>query len=231
MTGRMRWVRWDRAGGLLAVLALHALVVYALWGARVVTPPTGMNTLFVSFVAPAPEPPKPSVKPPPAPLIKPPPRKKPTPQKPHRHLAANAPIVSPVEAVEPIPDPAPSEPEPEPDSQEPPAQPAPPPALALPTGPVSLGTDLAVVCTERTPPAYPPLSRRLGETGTVVLRVELDESGRVYAARVQTSSGFNRLDTAALAAVARWRCTPAQRDGRTVRSVAMQPFKFTLEGR
>lgn len=81
------------------------------------------------------------------------------------------------------------------------------------------------------PPLYPPLSRRLGETGKAVLRVELDETGRVSAAQIMTSSGFIRLDEAALAAVRSWRCEPARRDGQAVRAVAMQPFKFTLEGR
>jgi protein TonB len=27
-----------------------------------------------------------------------------------------------------------------------------------------------------------------------------------------------------------WRCTPAQRDGRSMRAVALQPFKFVLQG-
>jgi protein TonB len=96
---------------------------------------------------------------------------------------------------------------------------------------VTLASELAVTCTERTPPPYPPLSRRLGETGKVVLRVDLDETGRVSAAQVISSSGFNRLDAAALTAVKSWRCAPARRDGQAVRSVATQPFKFTLEGR
>ena len=130
--------------------------------------------------------------------------------------------MSPAEAVEPLPPPviAPSPPEP----------PALPPAPPQPAGPVTLASELALTCPERMPPAYPPLARRLGETGKVVLRVELDETGRVSAAQVLTSSGSNRLDAAALAAVRTWRCQPAQRDGQAVRSVAMQPFKFTLEG-
>jgi protein TonB len=96
---------------------------------------------------------------------------------------------------------------------------------------MSLSSELAVACPERTPPVYPPMARRLGETGKVVLRVELDETGRVSTAQVVTSSGSNRLDAAALAAVRTWRCQPAQRDGQPVRSVATQPFNFTLEGR
>jgi protein TonB len=62
------------------------------------------------------------------------------------------------------------------------------------------------------------------------LRVELDELGKVSAAWVATSSGFARLDEAALAAVRAWRCTPAQRDGQPVRAVALQPFNFILQG-
>ena len=107
-----------------------------------------------------------------------------------------------------------------------PAVEAPP---ARPAGPVALGGDLAVSCPERSAPAYPPLSRRLGEEGKVVLRVELDEQGAVGAAKVATSSGFARLDEAALAAARRWRCTPAQRDGRPARAAALQPFEFVLQ--
>lgn len=224
MNAGVRRARWPRAAGLLAVLALHGVVLHGLWSARAVAPPPAAKTLYVSFVDPAPEPPKPLVQPPPKPPR--PAREKPSPPKPHTHLAANAPVTSPDEPVEPVPLPAP-EPEPEP---APPEPPAPPPAPPLPAGPVTLGTELAVTCPERTPPAYPPLSRRLGETGKVVLRVELDATGRVASARVLTGSGSARLDAAALAAVKAWRCQPAQRDGQAVPAVAMQPFKFTLEG-
>lgn len=219
----MPWrVGGNRAAGLLAVVALHGVVLHGLWSARVVSPPPGATTLFVNFIDPVPVPPEPRVEPPPKPPR--PPRERPSPPKPHTHLAANAPVTSPADPVEPLPPPAP---EPEPTPPEPPAPPAPP----MPAGPVTLGTELAVTCPERSPPAYPPLSRRLGETGKVVLRVELDETGRVSGARVLTSSGSGRLDAAALAAVRTWRCLPAQRAGQAVPAVAMQPFKFTLEGR
>lgn len=52
----------------------------------------------------------------------------------------------------------------------------------------------------------------------------------VVAATVVRSSGFKRLDEAALASLRTWRCNPSQRDGRPSRAVALQPFKFTLEG-
>jgi protein TonB len=223
MNGILGRMDWNRAAGLLVVLALHGGLLYALWSARVIPPPTEAVTLFVNFIHPPA--PRPEVVPPPAPP-KPVKRDAPRPVKPpHVHLAAQAPVTSPAEPVEPLPAPVAIEAPP------PPEPPAPPPAPPKPVGPVTLASELAVTCTERTPPPYPPLSRRLGETGKVVLRVDLDETGRVSAAQVISSSGFNRLDAAALTAVKSWRCAPAQRDGQAVRSVATQPFKFTLEGR
>jgi protein TonB len=99
----------------------------------------------------------------------------------------------------------------------------------LPAGPVTLGEELSVACPERRAPAYPAISRRLGEEGMVVLRVELDQAGSVVHAEVKASSGFARLDEAALTAVKTWRCQPAQRNGQPVRAVALQPFKFVLQ--
>ncbi len=223
MSGMAGRLGWNRAIGLLVVLALHGVMLYALWSARVIAPPAAMTKLFVSFVSPEPPPPERRAEPPPKPKPVRPVPERPVPEKPHPHIAANAPIVSPTEAVEPPPPVVP-------EAAPPPPAP-PPPAPPQPAGPVTLATELAVSCAARPPPLYPPLSRRLGETGKAVLRVELDETGRVSAAQIMTSSGFIRLDEAALAAVRSWRCEPARRDGQAVRAVAMQPFKFTLEGR
>jgi protein TonB len=93
-----------------------------------------------------------------------------------------------------------------------------------------MSSELSVACPERSAPAYPAQSRRLGETGLVVLRVELSETGDVAAARVNSSSNHIRLDEAALAAVRTWRCTPATRNGQPARAVALQPFNFVLQG-
>jgi protein TonB len=75
------------------------------------------------------------------------------------------------------------------------------------------------------------MSRRQNEQGHVVLRVELDETGRITSVRVEKSSGFKRLDEAGLAAVKHWQCNPATRNGVPTRAVASQPFDFILEGR
>jgi protein TonB len=66
--------------------------------------------------------------------------------------------------------------------------------------------------------------------GVVVLRVELSDTGHVVSAKVQSSSGYFRLDEAALAAVRTWRCTPPTHNGQPVHAVALQPFNFTLQG-
>lgn len=213
---------WNRAAGLLVVLALHGAVFYALWSARVIPPPAEAVTLFVRFITPPPKPQPAAVPPPVAP--KPVKRQTPPPvEPPHRHLATQAPVTSPLEAIEPAP-------EAQPTPVEPPAPVAPPRAPAKPASPIMLNMELALACPQRMPPSYPRMSRRLGETGKTVLRVELDETGQVDAVQILTSSGFERLDAAALAAVKTWRCHPAQRDGAAVRSVATQPFNFTLEG-
>ena len=50
-------------------------------------------------------------------------------------------------------------------------------------------------------PTYPHMSRRLGEQGTVVLRVLVISDGTIGAAEVESSSSFPRLDQAAIDAV------------------------------
>lgn len=201
------------------VLALHAALLWSLWQHRSIPTPQEAVTLFVSLIAP-PAPEKKAEPEPPPP--KPKPVEKPRPIEKPRQLVAETTVVAPTDLVAPPPAPEPV--------IEAPAASAASPAPALPVGPVTLGNELSVACPERTLPRYPPASRRLGEEGLVVLRVELDESGRVDLAGVQTGSGHARLDEAALAAVKTWRCTPARRDGRPVRAVAWQPFKFVLQG-
>jgi protein TonB len=60
------------------------------------------------------------------------------------------------------------------------------------------------------PPPYPPMSRWLGEQGTVLVQAFVDENGRVQKAILRASSGFDRLDQAALQSVARWRFASAR---------------------
>jgi protein TonB len=66
-----------------------------------------------------------------------------------------------------------------------------------------------------TQPEYPPASRRAGEAGSVQLRIFVLENGRVREAQVSVSSGFPRLDEAAVReAVRNWRLVPGTQDGK-----------------
>jgi protein TonB len=61
----------------------------------------------------------------------------------------------------------------------------------------------------RVEPTYPSASRRAGEEGTVRLKVLVDEKGRPRDVAVANSSGFARLDQAAMEAVRKWRFVAA----------------------
>ena len=79
------------------------------------------------------------------------------------------------------------------------------------------------------PPPYPRDSARLGQEGTVTLRVLVDESGAILQVGVEQSSGHRSLDQAALRHVKReWRFRPAVVDGRAVRAWAIVPIEFSL---
>jgi protein TonB len=79
-------------------------------------------------------------------------------------------------------------------------------------------------------PTYPPMSRRLGEEGKVVLRVFVESTGRPSQIEVKTSSGSVRLDQAAQDAVWRWKFVPARRGDETVGAWVMVPIVFNLRG-
>lgn len=79
------------------------------------------------------------------------------------------------------------------------------------------------------PPAYPRMSRRLGEQGTVVLNVLINTEGRAEKAELQTSSGYPRLDEAALAAIVRWRFVPGRRNGVAQAMWFKVPLRFVLD--
>ena len=64
--------------------------------------------------------------------------------------------------------------------------------------------------------------------GTVLLLVEILESGRPDRVAIKQSSGHSILDEAAKGAVGRWTFIPAQQEGKPVRSVAQIPIIFSL---
>jgi periplasmic protein TonB len=78
-------------------------------------------------------------------------------------------------------------------------------------------------------PPYPPLSRRLGEQGKVVVRVFIETDGTASRAEVQQSSGFERLDRTAVETVLRWRYVPGKRAGVAEAMWFNIPINFVLE--
>lgn len=78
-------------------------------------------------------------------------------------------------------------------------------------------------------PAYPALSRKRGEEGKVIIKVEISAEGKVLKARVARSSSYSRLDRAALKAIESAAFTPATKYGTPVESVKKIAYRFELE--
>ena len=78
-------------------------------------------------------------------------------------------------------------------------------------------------------PPYPPLSKRLGEQGKVVVRTLIGADGVPQKAEIKQSSGFERLDQSAVATALRWRYVPGKRAGMAEAMWFNVPFSFVLE--
>ena len=76
------------------------------------------------------------------------------------------------------------------------------------------------------PPEFPELARQNGWYGTVLLKLWVDEAGRVTEVRVEQSSGYGVLDAAAVNAVKRWRGRPARHNARPVSTEELLPVVF-----
>jgi protein TonB len=220
--------------GFAAVVAAHVLLAVLLLRAESWVPPAAERVLAVSLlsdVAPAPTRPErtPNAAPPrPRTIETPPP----------------AQIAGPAEVVAATPFEAPRPPAPAPVAAAPvAAAPAPPtdktpaapppassPAPASPPAPAVTPARFDADYLDNPKPGYPPVSRRLGEEGRVVLRVRVDSAGLAVEAQVHASSGFDRLDSAALSTVRRWKFVPARRGSEAVAATVLVPITFSLKG-
>ncbi len=75
----------------------------------------------------------------------------------------------------------------------------------------------------------PLASRRLGESGTVWLRVHVDRQGQPKQVTVQRSSGFSRLDDQAVAAMQAARFAPQTEDGMAIEWIVIAPLVYELD--
>jgi protein TonB len=194
-----------RAGSLRlsAVVGAHLLLLFVLIYNHAVAPTLSMPApIMVSLIkSPDPEPVPP--------VEIPKPKKVKLPDPPKKVLVAESTRPSPTNAVTPPEPPAPAPPAADKDQ-----------AIILP--------DVNAAYLDNPRPPYPPLSRRNGEEGKVLLRVVINTSGLVDAIAIDRSSGFSRLDTAALETVRKWKFTPGRQGSRLVVASVIVPVSFSL---
>ena len=229
-----------------SVVLLHAVALWALQRG-LVRPPAEVIVqaqILAELIAPPPPPaappaPTPPPPAPPAPASPPPPKPRPAPPPPKPRAAPPrpAPVVQPRPAAAvvapaptaPAPVPAAPEPTPSPAAAAAPAAPAPSPP-APPAPPVIVQPSTSAAHLNNPAPTYPAMSKRLGESGRVVVRVLIGPDGRAQDARIQRSSGFDRLDQVALeTARDRWRYVPGTRNGVPEAMWFNVPLNFVLE--
>lgn len=217
------------ASTLALVILLHVGLFY-LALARQTTPPaiaTPETPMMVSLVenpapelkAPEPTPPEPKLvvrKVTPAPK-KPEPRPEPKPEVVEPTPAPPVIAPEPVKVAEQVAQPEPPKQEvvkaPEPPKEEPVIEPK-----------------FGAAYLKNPPPDYPTLSRRIGEQGRVLLRVLVSEQGAPQSVELESGSGFNRLDKAAMDAVKKWRFIPARKGSQAISAYVLVPLKFSLDG-
>ncbi len=201
-----------RRGGLLGiVVGAHIGVILIVMASKTVVPQIMEMPLVVDLIQPAQEKP-PETKP--LPVVKPQPvRQQTTPQRPQP-----VPVIEATQSSAPAPTaPVATPPEIKP---APPAPPAPEPVVQA-----RFDADYL----KNPAPPYPPLSRRMGEEGKVILRVSVSAQGTADNVEIKTSSGSQRLDDSAQKTVRNWKFIPAKRGDTAVQSWVLVPIIFKLE--
>ena len=217
-----------KRGLLLLVLGLHALFAAGLLVQRALPRPEKPAPIQVSLITQAPKPTAPTPLPtPPAPQL---PKLAPMP----------APVIPPL-VMPPVTAPAPMAAQVI--SSEPPAARAPaqtPAAAPNPAPAQAVVTPPAPPAVHQIPPNavrylaeprlnMPLLSRRAGEQGIVHLRILVDAQGRLKEATVKKSSGFERLDRAALEDIRSARFSPYLLQGQPVEWETTALLSYELE--
>ncbi len=196
--------------GLAWVLALHGAAFWGLLQMKVISLPEPLAALSVSLLQPTEATrPDPAVVPPkPRPVTRKP-ETMPTP--PSVQLTTPESAASPSAAVAPAP------------------TPAPPAPVAAPVAATATQPRFDADYLDNPKPAYPALSRRSGEQGKVVLRVQVAASGLPTEVQLHAGSGSSRLDNAALDAVRRWKFVPARLGSEPVAASVLVPIVFSLK--
>jgi TonB family protein len=91
------------------------------------------------------------------------------------------------------------------------------------------GANITQVRYRDTPqPQYPDSARREGKQGRVLLRVLVDADGRTKSIEINTSSGDDTLDRAAIEALKKWRFVPARAGTKPIETWVKVPIEFQL---
>ncbi|WP_150125137.1 energy transducer TonB [Aquaspirillum sp. LM1] len=208
-----------------AATVLHAALVFGVfWQAQQSPPPLAAPSMQASILPPSPLPmaaPEPAKPTPPKPQARAQPVK-PTPRPPVLVSQQVQPTSAPV-SVAPAP--------PTPPAPSAPAQEAVPARSdkASPSGAPASAPRFDAAYLNNPAPAYPAVSRRLGEEGRVLLAVQVDADGAPRQVRIARSSGYPRLDAAAQAAVEKWRFVPARQGEHSVAASVNVPIHFRLD--
>lgn len=203
-------------GSLALVIGAHVLGLWGILALSEIAPEqVAPAPLYVSFIKPeVPEPVKP---PEPLPPQPPPPLEKPKPK----------PLIT-TKATEPAPQAIQAPPEPVEPEPLPPIQAAPPPAPGPEPEPVVEPPKFDAAYLNNPIPAYPMRSRQLGEEGVVELTVLVSADGLPKSIKVSKSSGFSRLDDAAVSGVRRWKFKPGTKGGKPFEQTVTFSMPFTL---
>ena len=158
-------------------------------------------------------------------------RSTPLPPPPSLRVPAPPPLELPLIAPEPSPSPSPLVAQvvaPTPAAPAAPvAEPAPVQAAVAAPAPKTIPAS-AVQYLVPPAPVYSRVSARMKESGKALIRVYIDEAGMPRNVQLATSTGFARLDDAALAAVRNCRFKPYLENGVAVAGWAAIPIEFEL---
>jgi protein TonB len=202
-----------RGGVAVAVVVTHLLLIAGVLVQRPQPAPPQPEALMVTMI-PAPE--QPLAPPPPVPKVEKTPPVLATTRR--VEAAPKAPVIppEPQQTAEVVPDAPPSPPAP----VAPPSPPA--PAAVVPP-------NVRAAYANNPQPVYPSASRRLNEQGISRLRVLVGADGRVQNLELEKSSGFARLDAAAMTAVRDWKFAPARQGESAVPAWVLVPINWKLE--
>lgn len=230
----------EKSGAFALITVSHIAALWLLMNGLnkpASTPPAPLPAVMVEMLpavqpvkqeVPQPKPPEPVPQPKPKETPKPQPKKavaKPQPKKETpRTTTSEKALTAPKQETPPV-QPTPAVP---PETSAPPSPPTPPAPPAPPAPPPVTPPRFNAAYLNNPAPVYPPILRRAGEEGRVVLRVLVTAEGTAGEVQVLRPSSSALFDEAALSAVRKWRFVPAKRGDTAIAEWVQVPIDFKL---